>query len=286
MNAAGEARSLTDRIRNAADASGQDPQRLRRRVTFQRILSRLGAEPGWILKGGFCLEVRFGLLSRATKDLDLVAAHDWARDLDLQDALDEALTRADGDGFSFAVARPKAIAVAGRGAWRVPIEAHYAGRRFSQVRLDVVAQHDELEGAVETLRIAPPVAGLDIGDVEVTAVDVHQHAAEKIHAYARVYAEDRPSSRVKDLVDLVLLIESGVVDPRHLRERVLVVHQRRDAVDPPDDLPPPPASWVGDYEAMLAEHDLGPGAATLESAFALLTATYRAAMNDGEGPTA
>jgi hypothetical protein len=52
------ARSLGHRIRNLAADRGVDPARLRRHLTFQRLLARLADSGQWVLKGGFCLEVR------------------------------------------------------------------------------------------------------------------------------------------------------------------------------------------------------------------------------------
>ena len=88
------------------------------------------------------------------------------------------------------------------------------------------------------------------------AVDVAQHAAEKFHAMARTYAGDRPSSRVKDLVDVVLLAEAGLLPHPDLAGRLHTVWQVRDGVPPPAQLPEFPASWLADYAAMAAELDL------------------------------
>lgn len=88
------------------------------------------------------------------------------------------------------------------------------------------------------------------------AVDVAQHAAEKFHAMARTYAGGRPSSRVKDLVDVVLLAEAGLLPHPDLASRLQTVWQVRDGVPPPAQLPEFPAAWLGDYAAMAAELDL------------------------------
>lgn len=198
MGRSPQARSLTDRIRNEAQVLGIDPQRLRRRVVFQRLLARVGVSSTWVLKGGFCLEVRFDLGSRGTKDLDLVAPTGWGPDgaLDLQDELDELLSHdRDSDGFDFAVGAPRSVPGDGRELWRVAVEASLAGTVFAQVSLDVVVQEAELEGGVEELLVPPPLGASGFGAARVLAVDVDQHAAEKIHAYSRTYAQDQPSSR-------------------------------------------------------------------------------------------
>lgn len=65
------ARSVGHRIRTAAEAQHVDAARLRRHLVFERIMARLAAGGQWVLKGGYCLEVRLGLAARATQDLDL-----------------------------------------------------------------------------------------------------------------------------------------------------------------------------------------------------------------------
>ncbi|HEY4027997.1 MAG TPA: nucleotidyl transferase AbiEii/AbiGii toxin family protein, partial [Candidatus Dormibacteraeota bacterium] len=60
----------------------------------------------------------------------------------------------------------------------------------------------------------------------------------------------------KDLVDLVLLIESGLLDAVRLAERVRTVFSVRGTHEPPDDLPPPPAAWRHDYAGLVAGLDV------------------------------
>jgi hypothetical protein len=149
------------------------------------------------------------------------------------------------------------------------------GDHFESVKLDVVARSGEIAGDVETLVLEPLLSGIAGHDpVAVPAVGVHQHAAEKLHA--RVYAHDRPSSRVKDLVDLVLLTEAGVLSPEPLSMRLRQVYAVRDASTPPPQLPPPPASWTAPYAAMAAE--LGLAASTAQQGWSSVATEYRLAV--------
>ena len=50
-----------------------------------------------------------------------------------------------------------------------------------------------------------------VATTEVEIVDVHRHAAEKFHAMTRDFG-DRENSRVRDLLDLVLLIGHDLLD--------------------------------------------------------------------------
>jgi hypothetical protein len=70
--------ALDQRIRNEATTTGLPVMRLRKRVAFERFLARLAiAEPGsWVLKGAFALELRLGVRTRTTKDIDLAGAED------------------------------------------------------------------------------------------------------------------------------------------------------------------------------------------------------------------
>jgi hypothetical protein len=99
--------ALEQRLRNEVDATGVALMRLRKRLAFERFLARLAATPaGWVLKGAFALELRLGLQTRMTKDIDLARDDDDAtvtRDLATAAALDL------GDFFGFRVRRTPAL---------------------------------------------------------------------------------------------------------------------------------------------------------------------------------
>ncbi|MFO7301829.1 MAG: nucleotidyl transferase AbiEii/AbiGii toxin family protein, partial [Acidobacteriota bacterium] len=66
--------ALEARLLERAKRDNTDLQRLRRQVAFDRLLARLfstdAAVRGWVLKGGYALELRFRQ-ARTTRDLDL-----------------------------------------------------------------------------------------------------------------------------------------------------------------------------------------------------------------------
>ena len=281
------ARSLGHLVRNLAAERGVDPARLRRHLTFQRLLARLAGSQRWVLKGGFCLETRLGTAARSTKDLDiaLISEEHAASALDVQDILvDEVSADPTGDGFRFDVELPMPISAdeLGNTGWRITVRATVDGSHFESIKLDIVARPAEIAGGVETLILEPILPGIPGHDpIAVPAVDVHQHAAEKLHAYGRIYARDRPSSRVKDLVDLVLLVEAGVLIPHRLGARLRQVYDVRDSSSPPSDLPRPPASWATPYAAMAAE--LGLTATNTERAWSAVAAEYRRILPPTDG---
>ena len=65
-------RALEERLKRASLTDQIDPNRLRRQISFDRILARLFREESapWVLKGGYALELRFKA-ARSTVDIDL-----------------------------------------------------------------------------------------------------------------------------------------------------------------------------------------------------------------------
>lgn len=251
--------ALEARLIERSRAEGIDYQRLRRLAVFERLLVRLeAAEPGqWILKGGFALEVRLGGRARTTRDLDLAVRDADADGARLRERLIDALS-ADprGDGFRFEVgpATPISADLAGRPGWRFSIRCSLAGRSFGSVRVDVVARETDI---APTERVALPnvlsFAGFDAGTIDV--VTPQQHFAEKLHAMTRTYAGERESTRVRDLADLVLLIEQGL-ERDGLLPVVEALFAARGTHPVPREIADPPPSWAPLYAELAAELDV------------------------------
>lgn len=251
--------ALEQRLLNQSEESGISLDRLRRRVVFERIVARLEvAEPRqWVLKGGMALEVRIADAARLTKDIDLALRTPVADEAELHERLIDALSAdSDGDGFVFTVSPPKPL---GEGAgewftWRSAIAASLAGKPFGGIRLDISPRAHELD---QTERVQLPnsldFAGITTPEVEI--IDVNRHAAEKFHGMLRDYG-DRENSRVRDLVDLVILIEQEALHAATLAARVVDVWRDRDNSVPPDELPTLPESWPPRYEHLASDADL------------------------------
>lgn len=248
--------ALERRLQARSDESGVGLDRLRRRVLLERIIVRLAAaEPGlWVLKGGMALEVRLRDAARLTRDIDLGLRDSFADAADLHARLIEALAAdPDGDGFEITPGAPAALREDGGGhvTWRVPVSARLAGKRFGGTQLDVSPRPHEL-GLTDSMEMPNSLdfAGFPAPVAEV--IDVHRHAAEKLHALCRDFG-DRENSRVRDLV---ILIEHDQLEPAKVATSVRRVWSERDADAPPIALPGLPASWPGRYERLAADHDL------------------------------
>lgn len=250
---------LERRLNDQSRATGVSLDRLRRRVVFQRVFARLqAAQPGvWVLKGGMALEVRLGDHARLTKDVDLGLRERVATADDLTEKLAAALgSDPFGDRFEL-VSEPFTELMAddaGYLTWRSRVTATLAGKYFGRVQVDVSPRAYELF-ATDLVSLPNVLAFAGIGAPEVEVIDVHRHAAEKTHAMARDHG-DRENTRVRDLVDLVILIEAGLLDAARLRPAVVEVWAERDRTAPPDGFAHPPTSWARPFERLATEADL------------------------------
>lgn len=89
------------------------------------------------------------------------------------------------------------------------------------------------------------------------AVSPEEHFAEKVHAYT-LPRVGRENTRVKDLVDLVLLIERTTMNAARLPKAIRETFQRRKTHEIPPALAAPPASWVKPFSEMAVECGLAP----------------------------
>jgi len=89
--------------------------------------------------------------------------------------------------------------------------------------------------------------------VEIPAVPLQRQIAEKLHAYTRRYGDDQPSSRVKDLVDIVLMSELASFAYDQLRDAIVRTFSERGTHELPTSLPAPSADWSQPYRALAAE---------------------------------
>jgi len=245
--------ALEQRLKNEAEASGIALMRLRKRVAFERFLARLAAsEPsGWVLKGAFALELRLGLRTRTTKDIDLGRADD-------EEAATEHLNAAAGvdlgDFFDFEVRRTPALdTAAGFHAVRYTVRADLAGRRFEQFPVDVALSESSPIQA-EPLFGANLLEFADVAALQLPVVPLEQHVAEKLHAYTGTFGHDeRESTRVKDLVDLVLIGELAALDATRLRHALATTFEQRARQPLPNAIPLPPSLWARPYAVLARE---------------------------------
>jgi hypothetical protein len=243
--------ALEQRLKYRANGDGARLVRDRKRVAFDRLLTRLLAVANrqWLLKGGFALDLRLTTRARSTKDIDI----EWrAGEEELLDALLDAASHDAGDFFAFSIERAGAPEDRLGGSHRFQVSASLAGRPFETFLLDVgFRADDKLE--TETLRTEDLLGFAGIEPVEVDAVPLELQVAEKLHAYTRTYEGGRTSTRPKDLVDLALIAELSSLDAAALRREIDTVFTLRETRSIPKTLPPPPSGWGMPFRRLAEE---------------------------------
>ncbi|MGH2710264.1 MAG: nucleotidyl transferase AbiEii/AbiGii toxin family protein [Actinomycetota bacterium] len=253
--------ALEQRLLNQSRETGASLVRLRKTVVFDRLLTRLKeVAPGrWILKGALALDFRLGPRTRTTKDMDLARADD--EEAATADFIAAQAVQVD-DFFSFTVEKARDLGERAEGAVRYHVRAELAGRLFEDAIVDV-GFSDALPETIDRLRGPDLLSFAEIEPVEVPALPLEQHVAEKVHAYTRTYGTGLTSTRVKDLVDLVLVKSFASLDAERLHASLLQTFQRRRQQTLPERLPPPPADWAPAYRKFATElgldSDLGSG---------------------------
>ena len=104
------------------------------------------------------------------------------------------------------------------GGSRHPVEANLDSRLFARFHLDlgmgdIQREPYEWTEPRDWLGFAGIAAGC------FPSISREEHFAQKLHAYT-MPRQDRANTRVKDLVDLVLLIESAAMDAERLRRDI------------------------------------------------------------------
>ncbi|MFY9265392.1 MAG: nucleotidyl transferase AbiEii/AbiGii toxin family protein [Solirubrobacterales bacterium] len=271
--------ALDQRLLNQRAETQVPIERLRKRVAFERFLVRLlaVAPERWILKGAFALDVRLGLTARATKDVDLA----WAdADQSVSDDL-LAATRHDGrDHFVFRIERRRTGDLLGGRVMRYTVTTELDARVFERFPVDVVL--GETPSIEPTWLRLPSLLGFaDVDVVAIPVVAIEQHVAEKLHAYTADRGE-RENTRVKDLVDLVMIGEQAEIDAETLTKS-LAVSFADSSAEPlwPPQLPTPPQTWMASYAALAVEVGATPDLATGHAAAAKMLDPILAGRSNG-----
>ncbi len=244
--------ALEARLKSLAHAEGIDLQRLRRQVSFDRLLARLFSEPNapWLLKGGYAMELRLRS-ARTTKDIDLSFPGESVRKDDVLERLQDRAAADMGDYFTFAVGIPQLdLEGAPEGGSRYPVIASLAGRVFTKFHLDL-GIGDAVVRPTEIIRGRDWLEFAGIPLVPCIAISREQQFAEKLHAYTR--QRERPNSRVKDLVDMALLVKMGLPESPKLKEAIQMTFEQRGTHAIPIAFPDPPQSWQQPYVQLAGE---------------------------------
>lgn len=236
---------------NRARETGLPIVRTRREATFEALLNRLTVvAPGrWLLKGGLALDLRLSVRARTTRDMDLARSdNEEAATSDFVEAQSLDI----GDHFVFSITRSQTPADVGAvHSVRYSMRAEMAGRLFENVAVDV-GFGDPQPDMVEAVSTPGLLAFGGIPPIRVPTLPIAQHVAEKLHAYTRSY-QSGSSSRVKDLVDIVLIASHYTIEAGVLRRAFEATFSARRQHSLPSSLPRPDSQWAAAYRKVARE---------------------------------
>lgn len=272
-------RALEDRLKSKAGENTSELQRLRRQVSFDRLLARLFYDKNspWILKGGYAMQLRLNK-ARATKDIDLAVRETklLTNDPTKQNEalLEILLERKDldlHDFFTFMLSGPtRDLDAAPYGGARFHIEARIDDRTFEKFHLDIGIG----DVWIEPLEKIDSEDFLDFIGIPIQSYPViskEQQFAEKLHAYTLPRGEGIRNSRVKDLVDMLLLINTNSLQLDKLEVAIEETFKRRNTHKVPQSLLAPPSDWISPFLGLAIEVDLNED---IKSAFEKLKKFY------------
>ncbi len=248
-------KSLEARLQKIAAESGEDLQRLRRKVAFDRLLARIFSQeiPAFYLKGGYAMELRIAQ-ARATKDIDLTCVRrvknegEFIAELMLLEL--QELARIDlKDYFIYRIGRAQLdLQNAPYGGARYPVSALIDSKVFVSFQLDIGA--DVIVDSIENIRGVDWLGYCGIPSPTIPIISIEQQFAEKMHAYT---LPRDSNSRVKDLIDMILLLKMKDLKPEGFLPALQKVFKARNTHALPDQLMMPPSNWESKFAALAAE---------------------------------
>lgn len=258
--------ALKDRLLVVARTTPWELPQLQRQLAYDRLLERLyRVDEGWIVKGATALLAR-DIGVRATIDVDLFRRTSASEaETELRAAASQDL----GDWFRFEVGAVHPVAAS---SMRLPVSAFIGGTLFVPFHVDLVGPEIRMTGEPDRV---PALARVDIAGVEqhgYRAYPLVDHVADKVVAiFERYGRSDAPSTRFKDLVDLVAI---ALVAPLDAAGQLVAVRSEaeRRSVELPDHFDVPDrASWERGYAAE-ARRSLLPSGRRLDEALVLARA--------------
>jgi hypothetical protein len=251
-------KALEERLKRESRGRQIDINRLRRQVSFDRLLARLfrAESVPWVLKGGYALELRFKA-ARSTIDIDLtlqqfVGAPDSGSTVQaVREMLQAAAAVSLDDWFEYTIGPPILdLTAAPYGGARYSVETRMDGRIFAKFHLDA-GIGDVVILPLETIECYDWLSFAGIQQPKVHVISREQQFAEKIHAYT--LPRSSPNSRVKDLVDLTLLSRDSHVDKLRVLNALRDTFERRNTHTLSATLIAPPEKWRIPFEALAVE---------------------------------
>lgn len=242
--------AVTDRLRSVArDRPEARLADLQRQLAYDRLLCRVFLDDPhrWVIKGATAMLARLQGVARHTLDIDLYRT---AGDLAEADAgLRKAAAIDLGDHFRFALSPGRLIAQETR-TLRLAVVAYVGVSDFAAFRVDLSTALS-MTGAPDEV---PPLLPIDLPGVPRTrylAYPVADHIADKVCAMCELHRRAgeaaEPSTRYRDLVDLVVFAHRVTVSADALTTAVRSEFERRQMALPDRLSVPDGAGWRAGY---------------------------------------
>ncbi|MGB2911333.1 MAG: nucleotidyl transferase AbiEii/AbiGii toxin family protein [Anaerolineales bacterium] len=244
---------LGDRLKDIYHTENIPLVRLRKQVAFERFITRLlTIQPdNWILKGGLAMQLRLGIQSRTTKDIDLLYKELTAS---IYDSLVEAASLDIGDWFTFEVRQTEEAPQDLFSGHRYHVNCLLDGRVFEAFHVDV-GVGDLLVEDYDCLNFDPILDFAGVAATEVPCYPITQQIAEKLHALTRKYASGG-SSRAKDFVDILLLAGLSNIKGVTLSKAIQSTFEIRNTHPLPREMPELSKTLRREYYRLAGELDL------------------------------
>ena len=238
--------AITQRIKSQAARTGRSAHELRREFLYQRFLARVfhpSSGDQWVLKGGVGLLIRLPI-ARFSQDIDLYNTSHGLTDAVAN--LRACVAIPDLDPLTFQIGQATRMSGAVIGA-TITVEAYLGATMFGNFTIDLSTDLGHV-GAVDRIR---PAHVIDIDDISQPPViqlcAMSDQIADKVCAMYCTYGiQQQPSSRYRDLVDLVLIIQSSAIDANETRAALTRQARVRGLTLPPAIRSPAP-SWTNAY---------------------------------------
>ena len=241
-------RALSDRIARSSATLPYGVPQLRRQFAYGRMLARVFIhDPDrWVLKGATGLLARLPGQARHSMDIDFY--FDGEVDAAI-DSLRKAVETDLGDFFTFDIEPGTALTGVTTGSV-LRATAYLGDKVFESFRVDIVV----LDTMTAEADLVSPIELVEVPGLRGADYRTHpipDQIADKYAAMLGTYA-GRPSTRYRDLVDLVLIVTSQPVDAFALR-RAIESEQGRRGISSERRLVLPSADWREGYRQVAVE---------------------------------
>lgn len=259
-------RAVTDRLKIQAAHSPWALADLQRQYAYDQLIERLyRVDGGWVIKGATALLAR-RVSVRHTTDLDVYRAGAIA---ETERLLREAAALDIGDWMTFEIGAAVQIHASGAQAARAKVETFIGVRLWSAFQVDLVAEGIELTGHPDPVHPLTDIEILAFPRKTWQAYPLVDHVADKVCAILERH-QGLPSTRYKDLVDLVAIVHHATVAASLQREALVKEGRRRGLTLPRRFGVPDRQMWEQGYRAE-ARRTTGLDEANLDAALTTVT---------------